>query len=83
MLAVVEDLADRVLRQNRPVIGARKAAAALLAKDLSEPELQARLETYGLTDYDPTGARDMTYREWLTLIVERTTLAIDRRSAAS
>lgn len=76
---------DRFAKRNdlKTVTGARDAAAALLAEDLSEPELRVRLGACGLTDYDPTGAGDMTYRQWLALIVERTTLAMERRGADS
>jgi CdiI immunity protein len=48
---------------------AREDAEALLAEDLDDDELAARLEEMGLV-YSPE-LDGLTHREWLALVVER------------
>jgi len=59
------------------VVGARDAAAELLASDASEEELVATLHRAGL-GYGPA-YEDMTHRQWLELVVERLTARLDER----
>jgi len=59
------------------VVGARDAAARLLAEDLSEKDLAAELERAGL-DYAPD-YEGMNHREWLELVVDRLTARLEER----
>ena len=59
------------------VVGARDAAARLLAEDLSEKNLAAELERAGL-EYGPD-YEGMNHREWLELVVDRLTARLEER----
>jgi hypothetical protein len=50
----------------------REDAEALLAEDLDDDDLAARLEEMGLVSYSPE-ADGLTHREWLALVAERLT----------
>jgi len=72
--AVLDTFAADALER---VVGARDAAAELLASDTSEEELAATLHRAGL-GYGPA-YEDMTHRQWLELVVERLTARLDER----
>ena len=59
------------------VVGARDAAARLLAEDRSEEDLAAELERAGL-DYAPD-YEGMDHRGWLELVVGRLTARLEER----
>jgi len=63
------------------VVGARDAAARLLARELSDEDLAAELDRAGL-EYAPD-YEGMTHREWLELVVDRLTARLGSASEAS
>jgi hypothetical protein len=59
------------------VVGARDAAARLLAEGLSDEDLAALLDRTGL-EYAPD-VEGMDHRQWLELVVDRLTARLEER----